>query len=42
MLKPPTEGNRMGTSVLRDRDLLGYLGRVLDDIAPVSAGVSQR
>ncbi|WP_420120755.1 transcription-repair coupling factor [Nakamurella sp.] len=33
-LKPPTEGGRMGAAAVRDRDLLGYLARVLEDIAP--------
>lgn len=41
VLKPPTEGNRMGTPVLRDRELLRYLGRVLEDIPPVPVGGSR-
>jgi transcription-repair coupling factor (superfamily II helicase) len=36
-LKAPTEGGRMGAA-LRDRELLGYLGKVVDDIRPVPAG----
>ena len=42
VLKPPTVGGRMGAPALRDRELLGYLGRVLEDIAPVPAGVTRR
>ncbi|HEY7815114.1 MAG TPA: transcription-repair coupling factor, partial [Nakamurella sp.] len=41
-LKPPTEGGRLGAATLRDRELLGYVGRVLGDIAPVPASVSAR
>jgi transcription-repair coupling factor (superfamily II helicase) len=37
-LKPPTEGGRMGVGVLRDRELLGYLAKVLTDIVPVPVG----
>nr|WP_217180582.1 transcription-repair coupling factor [Nakamurella multipartita] len=41
-LKPPTAGGRIGAAALRDRELLTYLGRVLEDIAPVPAGASAR
>jgi transcription-repair coupling factor (superfamily II helicase) len=41
-LKPPTQGGRLGAAALRDRELLGYVGRVLGDIAPVPASVSAR
>ena len=41
-LKPPTQGGRLGAAALRDRELLGYLGRVLEDIAPVPAVTSAR
>ena len=37
-LKPPTEGGRMGAAALRDRELLGYLGKVVADAAPIPVG----
>src|SRR6478752_2768893 len=36
-LKPPAEGGRIGAPALRDRELLGYLGRVLEDLTPARA-----
>ena len=37
-LKPPTEGGRLGAAALRDRELLGYLGKVVADAAPIPVG----
>ncbi len=42
ILKPPTEGGRLGAAALRDRDLLGYLGKVLEDVHPVPTGAATR
>ncbi len=36
-LKPPTESGRMGGAALRDRELLGYCSRVLEDLVPAVA-----
>lgn len=41
-LKPPTEGGRIGTPALRDREMLTYLGRVLEDVTPAPVGRSGR
>ncbi|MEP6562990.1 MAG: transcription-repair coupling factor, partial [Nakamurella sp.] len=38
-LKPPTEGNRMGGDALRDRALLTYCARVLEDLVPAPVAV---
>jgi len=36
-LRPPTESERLGAPALRDRALLQYCTRVLDDVVPVPA-----
>jgi hypothetical protein len=41
-LKAPTESGRIGAAAMRDRQLLGDLGKVLDDVAPVPADRSRR
>ena len=33
-LRPPTESERLGAAALRDRALLQYCTRVLDDVVP--------
>ena len=40
-LRPPTEAGRTGGDALRDRDLLGYCSRVLEDLVPVVALVGR-
>ncbi|TKV61723.1 transcription-repair coupling factor [Nakamurella flava] len=37
-LKPPTVGDRLGAPAMRDRELLAWLERVLDDLVPVRVG----
>lgn len=39
VLKAPTEGGRIGAAELRDRELLGHLGRVLRDLGPAPVAV---